>query len=86
MIEYSMGRIYRYSKMLKKDIGELEDKIKPNHYKSDNDVIKFCLDNGMGFAEGNILKYVRRWREKNGIEDLLKAKEYLNRLIENYKK
>ena len=62
-----------------------EDKIKPSHYKSDNDVIKFCLDNDMGFVEGNVLKYVRRWKEKNGVEDLLKAKEYLNRLIDSIK-
>ena len=60
-----------------------EDKVKPKHYKSDNDVIQFCLDNNIGFLEGNVIKYVRRWKEKNGKEDLLKAKEYLNRLI-NY--
>jgi hypothetical protein len=56
-------------------------KIKPTHYKSDNDVIKFCLDNNIGFCEGNVIKYVRRWKEKNGVEDLMKAKEYLERLI-----
>lgn len=56
--------------------------IHPKHYKSNNDVIQFCLDNDMGFVEGNVLKYVRRWKEKNGIEDLEKAKEYLTRLIQ----
>jgi len=61
-----------------------EDKIKPKHYESDNDVIKFCLDNDIGFCEGNILKYIRRWKEKNGAEDLKKCREYLNRLIEYY--
>lgn len=59
---------------------------KPRHYKSDNDVINFCLDNNVGFCEGNIIKYVRRWKEKNGIEDLLKAKEYIERLIQNENK
>jgi hypothetical protein len=58
-------------------------KIKPNHYDSNNsDVIRFCLDNNLDFCEGNIVKYVRRWREKNGIEDLYKAQEYLQRLID----
>ena len=31
--------------------------IHPKHYKSNNDVIQFCLDNDMGFVEGNVLKY-----------------------------
>ena len=35
----------------------------------------------MSFFEGNIIKYVSRWKEKNGIEDLKKAKQYLDRLI-----
>lgn len=60
----------------------MEDKTKPAHYKSSNDVIDFCLNNDIGFCEGNVIKYVRRWEEKNGLEDLEKAKEYLNRLID----
>ena len=32
---------------------------------------------------GNIIKYVSRFRKKNGIEDLKKAQWYLNRLISN---
>jgi hypothetical protein len=35
----------------------------------------------IGFLEGNIIKYLKRWRHKNGLEDLLKAKTYLTRLI-----
>lgn len=60
----------------------MEYKTKPHHYKSDNDVISFCLDNNIGFCEGNIIKYIRRWKEKNGVEDLLKAREYIDRLIQ----
>lgn len=36
-----------------------------------------------GFLDGNVLKYVLRYKKKNGIEDLKKAQWYLNRLIEN---
>ena len=61
----------------------VEQVVKPNHYTSSNDVIDFCLNNNIGFCEGNVIKYVRRWREKNGIEDLEKAKEYINRLIQD---
>ena len=36
-----------------------------------------------GYFVGNIIKYVSRFRKKNGIEDLKKAQWYLNRLISN---
>ncbi|AFH27140.1 nucleotide kinase [Clostridium phage phiZP2] len=36
----------------------------------------------MDFLEGNIIKYVTRYKHKNGIEDLKKAKQYIERLIE----
>lgn len=34
-----------------------------------------------GFLKGNVLKYVTRYEDKNGIDDLIKAHEYLRRLI-----
>ena len=34
----------------------------------------------------NVLKYICRWKNKNGLEDLYKARWYLNRLITNVKK
>ena len=37
---------------------------------------------GLGFFSGNVVKYVARHREKNGIEDLKKARHYLDKLIE----
>jgi len=44
--------------------------------------IDFIVDNELPFAEGCIVKYVVRWRQKNGVEDLKKAKVYLDKLIE----
>jgi hypothetical protein len=44
--------------------------------------IQFIETNGLGYHEGNAVKYVSRWRNKNGIEDLNKAKWYIERLIE----
>ena len=44
--------------------------------------IDFILKNKLGFCEGNIIKYVCRHRQKNGKEDLLKAKQYIDFLIE----
>lgn len=42
----------------------------------------YNIKNNMGFAEGNVIKYVSRWRNKNGVQDLMKAKHYLEMLIE----
>jgi hypothetical protein len=44
--------------------------------------IQFIETNGLGYHEGNVIKYISRWRNKNGIEDLNKAKWYVERLIE----
>lgn len=41
-----------------------------------------ALGMGADFAAGNVIKYVGRYRRKNGLEDLKKAKWYLDRLIE----
>ena len=43
--------------------------------------IDFIVNNNIPFAEGCIIKYVVRWKQKNGIEDLKKAKVYLDKLI-----
>lgn len=37
---------------------------------------------GCGFLDGNIIKYVARYRAKGGVEDLKKARHYLDKLIE----
>ena len=61
---------------------------KPEHYhKGGIDVIGFCKDKlnserQAGFFQMNILKYVTRYTEKNGVEDLKKAENYLKMLIE----
>jgi hypothetical protein len=43
---------------------------------------EFIHKNGLGYMEGAIIKYLTRWRNKNGLEDLKKARHYLDLLIE----
>lgn len=43
--------------------------------------IEFAQRNNLNWCQGNITKYVCRYKYKNGVEDLLKAKSYLNTLI-----
>ena len=64
-----------------------KDNINPSHYKSGEieciDAIKSSMtkDEFQGALKANILKYIWRFPKKKGIEDLYKAKWYLNRLI-----
>ena len=44
--------------------------------------VEYILANNIGFAEGSIIKYVSRWKSKNGIQDLKKARHFLDILIE----
>lgn len=44
--------------------------------------VEFIHANKIGYFEGNVIKYVSRWRDKNGIEDLKKAKHYIELLID----
>jgi hypothetical protein len=41
-------------------------------------------DAGMGYFEGQVTKYIARWRKKNGVEDLEKALSYLDKLLALY--
>lgn len=42
----------------------------------------YIASNELGYFEGNIVKYVSRWRDKGGVDDLRKAQHYLQKLIE----
>lgn len=56
----------------------------PPHYKSPNgiEVIDIIEAFGLGFHDGNVVKYLLRWRQKGGLQDLHKARWYLDRFIE----
>lgn len=64
--------------------------ISPNHYASDKgfevfDVQEAFIHELRGMAANywcNIVKYILRFQKKNGVEDLKKAKYYLEKLIE----
>lgn len=43
---------------------------------------EFIHRNGIGFIAGNVIKYVVRYKNKNGLEDLKKARHYIDLLIE----
>jgi hypothetical protein len=61
----------------------MNDPISPNHYaRFKIQPVEFIMANGLGFCVGNVIKYVCRYDAKNGLEDLRKARSYLDKLIE----
>ena len=62
----------------------LDRQVSGTHYKTlAIQPVEFVMVNQMGFCEGNVVKYVTRWREKGGIEDLRKARHYLQFIEES---
>lgn len=54
----------------------------PAHYTKGIETTEYILSHGLGWCEGNVIKYVTRWKQKGGVQDLAKARWYLNRLIQ----
>ena len=67
-----------------KIVGGVYTMDRPKHYENGTfiDVIDFCNLYKLDFIEGNIIKYIVRYKKKDGIKDLEKALVYLNRLID----
>lgn len=53
----------------------------PKHYTRGIECWDYLVSQGMGFLEGNVVKYVTRYKDKNGIKDLYKARAYLEKMI-----
>lgn len=58
----------------------------PTHYQFKIQPIDFILANDIPFCEGNIIKYICRWKLKNGRQDLEKAQHYIQMLIDKLDK
>ena len=56
--------------------------IDPKHYQLPIEPKDFIIKNELGFCEGNVIKYICRYKQKNGVEDLKKAKQYIDFLID----
>jgi hypothetical protein len=64
-------------------MGSTSEQVGGSHYKDMAiQPIDFIVANDIPYREANVIKYVTRWRNKNGIEDLQKARHYIDMLIE----
>ena len=61
----------------------IETQVGGDHYKLMKiQPLEFIMSNNMSYCEANVVKYVSRGRSKNGVEDLRKARHYIDLLIE----
>jgi len=64
-------------------MSEFDIQVGGDHYKKmPIQPLEFIAKNGLDFFQGNVLKYVIRYKFKNGIEDLKKARHYIDMMIE----
>ena len=71
-----------------RDFGETrKTQVGGTHYIKEGGIqpIEFITSNEIPFREANVIKYVFRHTNKNGVEDLLKARDYIDMLINDYK-
>ena len=67
----------RYTDKPKKQVGG-------THYQMAIEPIDYIVKNDLGYREGNVIKYITRYKKKNGQEDLLKAMHYLEMILGDY--
>jgi hypothetical protein len=64
-------------------LSSLDEQIGGGHYKDFKiQPVEFCHVNGIPYIESTAIKYLCRWRLKGGIQDLEKAKHFIEMLIE----
>lgn len=62
--------------------------INPSHYQGNNiECIDYIIEvlgeeGTIAYCQGNVTKYLHRWKMKNGLEDLKKAQWYINKMVE----
>lgn len=64
-------------------MSEFMKQVAGDHYKTlPIQPLEFIARNNLSFFQGNVIKYVIRYKHKNGVEDLKKAEHYIKMMIE----
>jgi len=70
-----------YGQMNEQTRNMMNDSINPDYYRKGIETTDYIQSHSMNYLEGNIIKYVTRYKDKGGVLDLKKAEWYLTRLI-----
>lgn len=77
------GKPYLYLRTGQKKMSAFDQQYGGNHYKDMMiQPLEYALANNLGVCEHAVVKYISRWRVKGGVEDLRKARHYIEILIE----
>jgi len=81
-----MSQVGSSSRRIQVDDDKPSAQVGGTHY-SDKGIqpIEYINANNLGYHVGNVIKYVTRYKDKNGLEDLLKAEWYIQDLIKQTK-
>jgi len=61
----------------------LDNQVGGDHYKNKAiQPIEYIMANELDFCEGNVVKYITRWKDKGGVDSFRKIKHYVDFLIE----
>lgn len=61
----------------------LDTQVGGGHYKDlAIQPIEYTVKNNLSFLQGNVIKYITRYKDKNGVEDLKKVKHYVDFILE----
>ena len=61
----------------------LDEQVKGDHYKKYViQPIEYCMVNKLNTCQSNIIKYCTRYKDKNGVEDLMKIKHYVDLILQ----
>lgn len=72
-----------YGKLMHPNDTAIKRQVGGNHYnRYEIQPIDFIIANKLDWCEANAVKYITRWKDKNGVEDLRKAIHYLEMLIQ----
>ena len=64
-------------------MSKLKEQVGGNHYCNlAIQPVEYITENKLSYLQGNVIKYVTRYKDKNGLQDLQKAKHYIELLIE----
>ena len=63
-------------------MGANDRQVRGSHYQTEIQPWDFIAANELGYFEGNIIKYLTRYKRIGGLVDLYKAKHYMDKLIE----
>ncbi|WP_291394978.1 DUF3310 domain-containing protein [Acinetobacter sp.] len=69
---------------LPEGVRALDEQIGGNHYKTLSiQPITYIMANDLGWCEGNAIKYITRFKQKGGRQDIEKAVHYLQILLDS---